>query len=279
MLGSRRQSYDACMTSSLSWLGAVAEIGRQARAWIGGWWQILHIGALILVLALSPSSYVGPNRAAIARHVYLSSAPVLLWFTVLSSLISLVIIRIVIATSISYGLSQYAIEMLVRVLVLELIPLTAAIFVALYCALPGAADVAELRKRGVFDELARQGVDPRQHEVLPRALGALFAVLMLAAMACVVAAVLAYVSMFGFTASAFPGYTRVFGRVFGPAVSTIFALKSALLGLAVAVIPLAAVLHDRPRAQLRTGDELRSLVRLFVVILLIEAASLVGSYS
>jgi phospholipid/cholesterol/gamma-HCH transport system permease protein len=266
------------MTTLSTWQASLTDLGRAAVDWIGGWWQILHDGALILVLALSPSSYVGANRAAIARHLVLGTAPVLLWFVVLSSLLSLVIIRIVIATALSYGLSQYAVEMLVRVLVLELIPLTAAIFAALYSALPAAADVAARRARRAFDELAREGVDPLQREVLPRVLGTLFAVLMLATVACVVAAVLAYLSIYGFTSSAFAGYTRVFGHVFGPAVSTIFALKSALFGLAVAVIPVAAALHDAPARGLRTSAELRSLVRLFAVILLIEAASLVGNY-
>jgi len=274
----RRRFYDGRMTTTPSWTATLAELRGQALGWAAGWWQIVHAGALILVLALSPSSYAGDNRAAVARHVYLGTAPVLLWFTVLSSLISLVIVRIVIATAVSYGLSQYAVEMLVRVLVLELIPLTAAVFVALYCALPGATEVAALRSRGGFDELARAGIDPLQREVLPRVLGALFAVLMLATVASVVSAVLAYLSIYGFTVSALPGYTRVFGHVFGPAVSTIFALKSALFGLAVALIPVTSALHDHRRGRLRTSEELRSLVRLFVVILLIEAASLVGNY-
>ena len=83
----------------------------------------------------------------------------LLWFIVLSSLISLVIIRIVVVTAVSYGLSQYALEMVVRVLVLELIPLTAVVFAALRCALPNAAEILEMRMRGEFDALAQQGID------------------------------------------------------------------------------------------------------------------------
>lgn len=267
------------MTLLSTWPDTASALLRAARDWLVGWWRVLLLGAEILVLALSPSSYRGANRTAIAYQLYLGTAPVLLWFTVLSSLISLVIIRIVIVTSVSYGLSQYAVEMLVRVLVLELIPLTAAVFVALYCALPFAADVAALRARGAFDELRRQGLDPMQREVLPRALAALFAVLMLATVACVAAAVLAYVSIYGFTGSAFAGYTRVFGHVFSPAVSTIFALKSALFALAVAVVPVASVLHEETGRRSRASAELRSLVRLFVVLLLIEALSLAGNYT
>ena len=257
---------------------APADAGRATVNWLAGWWRIIYFGALILVLALSPSSYAGPNRAALARHVYLGTAPILLWFIVLSSLISLVIIRIVVVTAVSYGLSQYAVETVVRVLVLELIPLTAAVFAALRCALPNAADIWAMRARGEFDALAQQGVDPLRREMLPRVLSAMFCALMLVTVSCVVTAALVYVSVYGFTTGAFEGYTRTFGQVFNPAVSLIFALKTFFFGLAVALIPVALVHYDRPRAGLRTSFELQSLVRLFVVILLIEVASLVGNY-
>ena len=58
----------------------------------------------------------------------------------------------------------------------------------------------------------------------------------------------------------------------------IFALKVLLFGLAVALIPIASVLYDRSRARARTSAELQSLIRIFVVILLIEVASLFGNY-
>ncbi len=270
--------YDSGMNSLLSSRGPLPDLGRSTLTWFAGWWRIIHFGALILVLALSPSSYAGPNRSALARHVYLGTAPILPWFIVLSSLISLVIIRIVVVTAVSYGLSQYALEMVVRVLVLELIPLTAAVFVALGCALPNAEDIAGMRTRGEYDALAQQGVDPLRHEVLPRVASAMFSVLMLAAVSCVVTAVLAYVSIYGFTLGAFAGYTRTFGQVFNPAVSMIFALKSFFFGLAVALIPVASVLYDRPRGRMRMSVELQSLIRLFLALLLVEVASLVGNY-
>ena len=50
------------------------------------------------------------------------------------------------------------------------------------------------------------------------------------------------------------------------------------MSLAVSVIPIASVLHDRPRAHSRTSAELQALVRMFIVLLLIEAASLAGNY-
>lgn len=118
------------------------------RRWALAWWRILYLGAVVCVLVLSPSSYGKVTRRALARHLYLDTAPVLLGFTVLAALISLVLTRIVVVTAISYGLSRYALEMVIRVLVLELIPLTAALFVAMRCTIPNGTQLALLRQSG-----------------------------------------------------------------------------------------------------------------------------------
>jgi len=258
--------------------GALADLGQSVLRWFAGWSRILHLGALLLVLALSPSSYTRANRAAMAQHIVLGTAPILLWYTLLSSLLGLVLIRIVVVTAASYGLSRFALQMVVRVLVLELIPLTAAIFVALRVGLPDGRELARMRQRGELDALRQRGLDPLRHEVLPRVLAGAFAVLMLAAVAGVVTLVLAYLTVHGFTLGGLGRYTRTVGQVFSPAVTLIFTIKTFLFALAVSLIPVASALFDLPRGRVRTSAELQALVRLFLVMLLIEAASLVGNY-
>ncbi|RYZ43416.1 MAG: ABC transporter permease, partial [Myxococcaceae bacterium] len=117
----------------LSFGGLVSRGNRVVIAWLHVWWRLVHLGAVILVLTLSPSSYSRDNRRVLAHHIYTNTAPILAGFTLLCALISLVLTRIVTTTAISYGLSQYSLQVVIRVLVLELIPLTAALFVALRC--------------------------------------------------------------------------------------------------------------------------------------------------
>jgi phospholipid/cholesterol/gamma-HCH transport system permease protein len=266
------------MVASVSGPEALSGMGRSGWRWLIGWWRMVHLGAQLLVLALSPASYERAQRGVLARHLYLGTAPALPWFTVLSALLSLVVIRIVLVTALSYGLSQYALEMMVRVLVLELIPLIAALFAALRCTLPNGADIAALRARGEWQALVGRGVDPLRHEVLPRVAAGVFAVMMLAAVSCVLTLLLAYLSVYGFTPAGFAGYTRTVGHVFSPAVSMIFVLKILFFSFAVSLIPIASVLYDRPRSQSAMSAELQGLVRMFLVILLIEGISLVGNY-
>lgn len=256
------------------------------RARWGGWRVGLSQGgrdaATLLLLAVSPSSYRGAYRAEMARQIYLGTAPVLLWFTLLVALLSLVLIRIVVVTAASYGLSQYALEMVVRVLVLELIPLSAALFVAVRLSLPGFAGVTALRIRGAFDEVRRRGHDPLRMLVVPRVVGCLFAVPSLAVVSGVVALLLAYLMVHGLTPWAFESYTRRVGHVFSPVVSVVFALKTVGLSLVVALVPFVSALRPRDSAARRrrgaVNPQLRNLIRMFVLILLVELLSLVGNY-
>lgn len=265
------------MNTAISASGVIADLARSARDWLVGWWLIVLFSARLAVLAFSPSSYRGASRGALARHLVEDTAPVLLWFTLLSALVSLVIIHIVVVTSVSYGLTRYALEMVVRVLVLELIPLTAAMFVALQVALPNAVEVAAVLPRDDGVHAGRR-IQLLNTEILPRVLSGIFAVLLLAAVSCVVAAVLAYLWVHGFTAGGFAGYTRTFGRIFDPAVTLIFAMKTLGLALAVGLLPVASVLYERPGARERKSAELRGLVRLFFALLVIEVAALVANY-
>ena len=246
--------------------------------WLAGWWRILFFGATILVLALSPSSYRRETRHAVMRHVYVDTAPVLGWFTGLCALLALVITRIVVVTALSYGLSRYAVEMVIRVLVLELIPLTAALFIALRCTIPNGAALAEMRRLGQFDAMQRQGVDPVTTQVLPRVLAGIYATITLAALSCVVATVLAYVGVYGATPAGLPAYTHVFGHVFNGAVSLIFVMKTLFFSLAVSIIPMASGLYDVEGDGSRESAALQGLVRMFAILLLLEAASLAVNY-
>ncbi|GBU15545.1 hypothetical protein AwPolaro_09230 [Polaromonas sp.] len=264
--------------SKPNWLSQLLDA---ARLWMAEWWQLLYLGALLLVLTLSPSSYSRESRALLGRHIYTSTAPILLGFSVLCALLTVVLTRIVMATAQSYGLSLYGLQLVIRVLVLELIPLMAALFVALRCTIPDGAELTAMQARGALDDLRRQGIDPIRQEVLPRVVAGIFSGLTLAALSCVVSVLVVYTAAYGFNASGLAAYTRLFGQVFSPAVTLIFLLKTVFFSLLVSLIPMTSALYGVPKLgadSVRTSAEIRGLVRMFSIILLIEMASLVGNY-
>ncbi|OGA34129.1 MAG: ABC transporter permease [Betaproteobacteria bacterium RIFCSPLOWO2_12_FULL_64_23] len=256
-------------------------LGELGTAFLGGgasWWRVFHFGALALVMALSPATYDRENRAVTANQIYFTAWQVLPWFTLLAALLSLVLIRIVVETTMSYGLSQYALEMVVRVLVLELIPLFAALFVALRSGAAINTEVALMHIRGDFDALRRAGVDPLRRELVPRVIGSAVSVVALAAVSGVIALALAYIGVYGFSPWGFAGYTRMVGHVFDLQVTLGLALKTLLFGLAVAVIPITASLETPREVRLAPVAVLRGMVRLFLVLVLLEGASLAVKY-
>ena len=254
-----------------SWLQRLWRAG-QLRAL--GWWRIVYLGAVVWVLLLSPSTWERRARARLLHRLYVDTAPVLLGFSALAALLSLVITRIVVVTALSYGLTRYALEMVIRVLVLELIPLTAALFVAMRLTMAGGAQLAQLRSSGYLQALRERGVDPLRVEFLPRVLAGIYASITLAGLSCVVALVMAYLGVYGLNMAAFATYTRMFGQVFTPQVTLLFVLKTLLFGMTVALVPTVAGLHGLGRQQSEVG----ALARMFAVLLLIEVLFLMGNY-
>jgi len=184
--------------------------------WLRGWWKVAQFGAQMLVLMLSPSSYRRSQHAAIYRQIHEATVPPLPVFLTLSALLSVVIIRIVVVTADSYGLSRYALDVLVRTLVIELLPLLVALFVALRFTMPSGEDVARQREHGLLLERWRTGGDPARDDLLPRVLAGIFAVVFLAVISGVLALVLTYLMIYGFTSWGFAAYTRDVGHVFIP---------------------------------------------------------------
>ncbi|MCF8210959.1 MAG: ABC transporter permease [Rhodoferax sp.] len=257
--------------------GSVLRPARLVYAWLLEWRHLGYWGAVLLVLALSPSTYRSGRQAVFAQYIYRNTAPILLGFSVISALVTVVLTRIVLVTAMSYGLSFYALQLVIRVLVLELIPLTGALFVAMRCTIPDAAELAQ-RQAQLPDP---RSLDALQSEVMPRVLAGLFAGITLAALSGVLVPLVAYLTAYGLSLSGLASYTRMFGQIFSPAVTLVFALKTLLFCLAVSLIPMASALLERrtpTKASVRTHAETRELVRMLLVLLLIELVSLVGNY-
>lgn len=252
--------------------------GRHLRRSVSSWWYMVHLGAIALVVAFSPSTYRGNERGSVSRHIHTNIWQVLPWFTALSLLVSLVLIRIVIVTAVSYGLSQYALEMMVRVLVLELIPLSGALFVALRAGLSFHVQRPALLAPSASARRRKIDLQHARHDLVPQVIANVFSVMSLAIVSSIIVLVLAYINVYGFTPWGLPSYTRTVGRVFDPIVTIGFALKTIFFGLAVAVIPLAAQLEVSRDNYAELSPMPPGTMRLLWVLLLIEIASLAVKY-
>lgn len=170
-----------------------------------------------MALALSPSSYTPALRHAVAARVCRLSTQLVPRFVLLAGLLSVVIVHIVVVTAQSYGLSQYALSMVIRVLVVELLPLTAALYVAL-----------------------RGGVDDGSDTAPPAVLARGFLVVQLVAASGLLALTVAYVTVYGLTPWGLATFTHTVGHVFDPVVLSALGLKTALFAATVATLSATA---------------------------------------
>ena len=111
-------------------------------------------------------------------------------------------------------------------------------------------------------------------EGVPRVIAIAFSVITLAAVSSLVALVMAYIVVYGFSPWGFAEYTRMVGRVFDPGVSVAFILKTVLFSLAVSIIPIASAMQTRRKFIGAMNSVPKGTVRLFLALVLIEGASL-----
>jgi phospholipid/cholesterol/gamma-HCH transport system permease protein len=244
------------------------------------WRRVLRFGGLATVAAFSPSTYNAQAREVAVRQIYFTAWQILPGYAAAAALLSLLLIEVVAASARKYGIAQYSLEMVFGVLVLELMPLMTALFVALRSGAAIGAEIALMCVRGELDDQEEAEASPLHAELVPRIAGAALSVASLTTLGCVIAVCLSYLVFYGFTSAGLAEFTRIISNVFDGLELVIFGFKCLLFGLAVAIIPAATALEAEPGVtKSLPAVVLGGLLKLFFAILVIEAASLVVKYA
>lgn len=247
---------------------------------LGAWARVFRFAAAAAAGILSPATYNKATRAVVQKQIYFTAWQVLPGFALFSAAFSLLIIEIVGAAGRSYGLNEYALELIVRVLVLEILPLVTAIFVALRTGAAISTEVALMNIQNELDALRRIGVDPMRLELLPRVLAGTVSVAALTAVNVAVALWLTHLVIIELNPWTLTNgdYTRVVGKVLDwPALAALWG-KTLVFGFAVTVIPISEALNTPRKLFHAPIAVLRGMVRLFFALMVIEALALAAVY-
>jgi phospholipid/cholesterol/gamma-HCH transport system permease protein len=251
---------------------------RSTLAWFRAWGRAGLFAFAAAAAALSISAYTRRTRALAMRQLYFGAWQVLPGFTLFAALLSLVVIQVTISLARGYGLAQFALELVFRAVVLELVPLLTALYVALRSGAAIVTEVAMMRVSGELDELFAAHIDPYEREFVPRIAAAAVSVFALTIVSCSVVMVIAYLVMYGMNPSGIAEYSRTVARVFSPTAITGFMVKSFAFGAVVAGIPIAAGLDATRDPKSAPVAVMGGMVRLFVALFLIELVSLAVKY-
>ncbi|RMX08774.1 ABC transporter permease [Corticibacter populi] len=253
------------------------DFARHLHEWWLLWWNNLYLGCAMLVLLAYPSSHRPAVWRLVMRRVYERLHWPLLLFVAIGGLTSTVITQIVAQTLFSYGLLHTTAALLIRTILVELVPIAAALVVAIKLTIPLGAELATLRHKRHFEQLAAAGADALRVEFLPRLLMGIYAAVMFAVCGSAIVLLTIYLGIYGYTTAGLPVFTHAFGRTMTPLYGAIFAAKAIAFGFVVALIPLTTAFYDA-RYGLRSDSELATLARLLAILALVEVVSLVANY-
>jgi phospholipid/cholesterol/gamma-HCH transport system permease protein len=265
------------MSGMQAWL---TRRGERFSEWANAWAGVLAFTGVAVLGALSPSTYNKATRLVVQKQIYFTAWQILPGFALFSAVFSVLIIEIVGRNASAYGLYPYALELVVRVLVLEILPLLTALFVALRTGAAINTEVALMQIQNELSALERIGIDPLRLELLPRVVGGTISVLALTAVNVVVALLLARVMIIDLNPWSLPPgeFARVIGRVLDVPSIAVLWLKTLAFGLAVTVIPISEGLSTPKKLFHAPIAVLRGMVRLFFALMVIEFMALIAIY-
>jgi phospholipid/cholesterol/gamma-HCH transport system permease protein len=264
------------MSADDSTLPVTRGLDARFRAWVA----LARFGGAALRDALSPSTYNSATREVVARQIYFTGWQILPWFTAFIAVLSLVVTQILSDAARSLGIFDYAFQLSLRALVLDIVPLLTALFVALRTGAAMATEVALMRIRNELGAMERMGLDPMRLELVPRVIGGTVSLLALTAASVGVSLLCAHLVVTGFEpwATHDADLHRVVADVLSP--GALFALWAKVLafGLAVTIIPIAESLNAPRRVFHAPIAVLNGMVRLFFALMVIEVLVLALQY-
>ncbi len=259
-------------------INLVERTGAKAVAWWNSVYSVLSfLGEAFATLAM-PATWNRATLDTIIKQIYFTAVQILHVYLIYVVVISWVIISITLSTARNVGLFDAATEMIIRVLVLELLPFLTALLIALRSGSAINTEVALMKVNNELDALAHCKVEPMRFEFLPRIAGGVASVLGLTIMGGVLTLLLAYLAIYGLSASGLYPFATTIASVFNMKVLLGLTVKCGFFGLAVTALPIAAGLETPKKPFMVPVSVLRGMMRVFLALVLIEVLSLALKY-
>ncbi|MBI1395427.1 MAG: ABC transporter permease [Betaproteobacteria bacterium] len=245
------------------------------------WSEVFRFAGVALRGVCARSTYNSATREVVLRQIYFTAWQIIGGYVLFVAIFSLVVTHILAVAARRYGVYEYALEFTLRALVLEVVPLLTALFVALRTGAAISTEVSLMRIRNEIGALERAGIDPVRLELIPRVIGGTFSVLSLTATGVAVSVLCAHFVVTGYRPWSAPSadLRAVVGTVFDGVTMTLLWSKTLLFGLAVTVIPIAESMSAPRKIFFAPIAVLHGMVRLFFAVMLIEVVALVILYA
>src|SRR4030065_1093461 len=161
---------------------SIESLGAKVTGWFTVGYGMFAFLAQAGLLLLDRTTWNRATFDVVVKQVYFTAVQILHVFLGYALVISWLIITIILSTARDFGLTAFASEMTIRVLVLELLPFLTALFIALRSGSAINTEVALMQVDYELDALAHCKVPPMRFEFLPRLLVGVVSVVTLLAL-------------------------------------------------------------------------------------------------
>lgn len=242
------------------------------------WADLARLAASLAAAALDRQTYNSAVRDILFKQIYFTAVQVLPVFVVLALILNGVVLGIVVSLARDYGMMDYATNVALGFVGLELTPFFAATLVALRSGSAINSEVALMCVNREVDALRQCGIDPVAYELFPRVAGGIISLGALACVGLVVTLAVTFVVVDGGDLANFAVFSQGIGDALSVADVAGLACKSAVFGLCVTLIPVATGMDTARQFFAVPISVLRGMMRVFLALFLVEITSLILKY-
>lgn len=128
---------------------SIESLGARFVGWFAVGYGLFAFAGRAALLMLDRSTWNRATYDVVIKQVYFTAVQILPVFLGYALVISWLLITIILSTAREFGLTEFATEMTIRVLVLELLPFLTALFIALRSGSAINTEVAQIGRAHV----------------------------------------------------------------------------------------------------------------------------------
>ena len=225
--------------------------------------------------ALNPKNYNPASRQVLVEQIYYVALEILPAFFLLSVVFGAVVMGFLVSIAIEYNLKEYIGQLIVQFVLVELTPFMMALIISFRTGLRIGAKTAIMKVNGELNTLKMFDIDVVNYLVMPRAVGNMLGFLSLVFLSSLIMVVSGYVFLFlnmGMDVNLF--LSTIISAVTLKDI-VLFVIKSMIYGFIIVTIPSFDGMVIKKRYFEIPLTLSKTITSLFIIILCVEAISLV----
>lgn len=239
---------------------------------------ILSFTVLCIVGIFLPGSYNAAMRSVLIKQIYFTTVEILPLFIVMSLLFGTVVIGVVVALAVEYGLQEEIGTIIIKFVVDEFAPFFTALLISLRSSAAVNTEIAVMKVNKELSTLEKYGIDLVSYLFIPRIISGVVSLISLTSLFALIMLFAGYVFVVFYMHFDLYSYKMLLLNAIEPKDLGLLFFKAAAFGFVTMLIPIYSGLQAFESYTAIPISVLKGMMRLFISLFVIEVLLLLVQF-